>query len=88
LILSGVSSASIGLIGATCIILWEAANKTAAETRWSFPFALTIHTVFEVPASAVVFLGGVVGAILHPDVADLDSSPIVLIKGFLPHLNK
>jgi hypothetical protein len=47
--------------------------------RLPYPFT----PLFGVPASAVVFLGGVVGAILHPDVADLGQQPYCIDQGFL-----
>jgi chromate transporter len=82
-ILSGVASASIGLIGAACVILWESAIKTAADAM-IFAIALTLNTAFAVPAPIVVLVGGVVGAIMHPDAADLGQQPYCIEQGFLP----
>lgn len=69
-ILKGVDAAAIGLIGAACIILWEAAIEDAADAM-IFCMALTLTVVYNVDAPYVILAGGIMGAILHPDALDL-----------------
>lgn len=73
-ILKGVNAAAIGLVGAACIILWESAIKDAADAM-IFSVALTLAVVFNVQAPLCIFIGGVIGAILHPDALDLGQVP-------------
>jgi hypothetical protein len=58
------------LVGAACVILWEAAIEDSGDAI-VFSMALTIHVVWNVDAPFVVLAGGVLGAILHPDALDL-----------------
>ena len=59
-----------GLVGAACVILWEAAVHTSADAM-VFCFALTLAVYFGIQAPIVVILGGIMGALLHEDVIDL-----------------
>eukprot|EP00977_Amphora_coffeiformis_P008944 scaffold2028_cov191-Amphora_coffeaeformis.AAC.9 len=69
-ILKGVNSTAIGLVGAACVILWESAISDSADAM-VFSVALTMAIVFNKPAPLCIFVGGCVGAILHPDALDL-----------------
>lgn len=70
IVLSGVNSTAIGLVGAACVILWEEAITTRADSI-VFCVAGTMAVVFNIQAPIVVFTGGVVGAILFKDAASL-----------------
>lgn len=83
-ILSGVNSTAIGLVGAACVILWEAAIEDAADAM-VFCLALTLAVVFNVQAPLVILAGGVFGAILHSDALDLGQVAYCLAGGdFVP----
>jgi chromate transport protein ChrA len=58
------------LVGAACVILWEAAVHSSADAM-VFCFALTLAVYFGIQAPIVVILGGIMGALLHDDVIDL-----------------
>jgi chromate transporter len=73
-ILSGVNSTAVGLVGAACVILWETAVTTAADAI-VFSISLTFHVCFSIAAPFCIIIGGIVGAILHPDAANLGQVP-------------
>jgi chromate transporter len=73
-VLQGVNSTAIGLIGAACVILWEAAITDAADAM-VFCFALTIAVAFNIPAPFVILAGGIVGAILSKEALNLGKQP-------------
>lgn len=73
-ILKGLNSTAIGLVGAACITLWEAAVATASDAM-VFAIAGTLAVGFNVPAPLCILAGGVVGAILHPDALNLGQQP-------------
>lgn len=75
--LKGLNSTAIGLVGAACVILWEAAIEDAADAM-VFCMALTMAVVFSVPAPLVILAGGVLGAILHADALNLGQVPYCL----------
>lgn len=81
-ILTGVNATAIGLVGAACVILWEAAIVNAANAM-VFSVALTMAIVFNVQAPLCIFVGGVIGAILHPDALDLGQVPYCEEQGFI-----
>ena len=68
--LNGVNAAAIGLVGAACIILWEAAIGTAADAM-VFSLAGTLAIVYGIGAPYVVLAGGIFGAILSNDALSL-----------------
>jgi len=72
--LQGVNATAIGLVGAACIILWEAAVLTAADAI-VFVFAGTLACVFNVQAPLVILAGGILGAILCDDALSLGQVP-------------
>jgi chromate transporter len=72
--LNGVNSTAIGLVGAACVILWEAAVGNSADAI-VFCFSGVLAMVFNVPAPFCVIAGGVLGAILSNDVANLGQVP-------------
>jgi Chromate transport protein ChrA len=72
--LNGVNSTAIGLVGAACVILWEAAVRNSADAI-VFCFSGVLAMVFNVPAPICVIAGGVLGAILSNDVANLGQVP-------------
>lgn len=80
-ILKGLNASAIGLVGAACIILWETAITGAADAI-VFSIALTMTVVWDVEAPLCVLAGGIVGAILHPDAANLGQVPYCLQQGF------
>lgn len=69
-ILQGVNATAIGLVGAACVILWESAIRDAADAM-IFSVAFTMAVVFSSPAPLCIFIGGVIGAIMHPDALNL-----------------
>jgi chromate transporter len=82
-ILQGLNATAIGLVGAACITLWESAITDAADAM-VFSVALTMATVFQVDAPFCILAGGIVGAILHPDAANLGQVPYCIARGFGP----
>eukprot|EP00592_Proboscia_alata_P007807 CAMPEP_0194360378 /NCGR_PEP_ID=MMETSP0174-20130528/7692_1 /TAXON_ID=216777 /ORGANISM="Proboscia alata, Strain PI-D3" /LENGTH=477 /DNA_ID=CAMNT_0039131817 /DNA_START=40 /DNA_END=1473 /DNA_ORIENTATION=- len=68
--LKGVNATAIGLVGAACVILWEAAVTTTADAI-VFVFAGTLACFYGVQAPLVVIGGGILGAILCEDAASL-----------------
>lgn len=76
-ILKGLNATAIGLVGAACITLWESAISTAADAM-VFSIALTMAVAFNIPAPICILVGGIVGAILHPDAANLGQQPYCL----------
>mmetsp|Transcript_7970 Transcript_7970/g.11372 ORF Transcript_7970/g.11372 Transcript_7970/m.11372 type:complete len:463 (+) Transcript_7970:105-1493(+) len=70
IILHGVNSTAIGLVGAACVILWEDAIITSADAI-VFCFAGTLAVVFNVQAPFVIIAGGILGAILCDDALKL-----------------
>jgi chromate transporter len=73
-VLSGVNATAIGLVGAACVLLWEAAIRTAADAM-VFCLALTLAIVFNVQAPFVILAGGIVGAILSEEALNLGKEP-------------
>jgi chromate transporter len=83
-VLKGVNATAIGLVGAACVILWEAAVEDAADAM-VFCFALTMAVYFNVQAPIVILMGGVIGAILHEDLLDYGQQPYCIRGGsFVP----
>lgn len=80
-ILKGLNATAIGLVGAACITLWEAAIVDAADAM-VFAVALTMATAFSIDAPFCILAGGIVGAILHPDAANLGQRPYCIAQGF------
>lgn len=79
-VLKGVNATAIGLVGAACVTLWESAIEDAADAM-VFCLALTLAVVFSIQAPFVILAGGVLGALLHPDVLDLGQVPYCLAGG-------
>jgi chromate transporter len=69
-VLSGVNATAIGLVGAACVLLWEAAIRTSADAM-VFCLALTMAIVFNIQAPFVILAGGIVGAILSEEALNL-----------------
>lgn len=69
-VLNGVNATAIGLVGAACVILWEAAISNSADAI-VFCFSGSLATVFGIQAPIAIIAGGVLGAILSNDVANL-----------------
>ena len=69
-ILKGVDATAIGLVGAACVILWEAAIVDSADAM-IFCMSLTVHVIWGLDAPFVILAGGAFGAILHADALDL-----------------
>ena len=69
-VLKGLNATAIGLVGAACVILWEAAIEDSADAM-IFCMSLTLHVVWGLDAPFVVMAGGVLGDILHADALDL-----------------
>ena len=76
-ILKGLNSTAIGFVGAACVTLWESAISTASDAM-IFAVALTLSVVFSVQAPLVILIGGIMGAIMHPDAANLGQQPYCL----------
>ena len=49
-----------------------------------FSVALTLAIIFNTPAPAIVFIGGVIGAIMHPDALDLGQRSYCEDQGYVP----
>ena len=81
-ILTGVNATAIGLVGAACVILWESAIVDAADAM-VFSVAFTLAIVWSVQAPFCIFVGGCIGAILHPDALDLGQVPYCIDQGFI-----
>ena len=79
-VLKGVNATAIGLVGAACVILWEAAVENAADAM-VFCFSLTMAVVFAIQAPIVVIMGGIMGALLHEDVLNLGQQPYCVRGG-------
>lgn len=73
-ILNGVNSTAIGLVGAACVILWEQAVLNSADAI-VFVFTGVLAAVFNFSAPVSVISGGVLGAILCNDAANLGQIP-------------
>jgi chromate transporter len=82
-ILKGVNATAIGLVGAACVILWESAISNAAGAI-VFSVALTMAVAFGIQAPICILVGGIVGAILHPDALNLGQLPYCIDQGFGP----
>jgi chromate transporter len=80
-ILKGVNATAIGLVGAACVILWESAIRDAADAM-IFAVAFTMAIVFASPAPLCIFVGGVIGAILHPDALNLGQVAYCVDQGY------
>jgi chromate transporter len=81
-LLKGLNATAIGLVGAACITLWEAAVGTAADAM-VFSISGTLAIAFNVPAPLCILAGGIVGAILHPDALDLGQQPYCVDQGYI-----
>ena len=81
-ILKGVNATAIGLVGAACVILWESAISGAADAM-VFAIALTMAIAFGIQAPICIGVGGVVGAILHPDALDMGQRSYCEDQGFV-----
>eukprot|EP00339_Tiarina_fusa_P004721 CAMPEP_0117069942 /NCGR_PEP_ID=MMETSP0472-20121206/49087_1 /TAXON_ID=693140 ORGANISM="Tiarina fusus, Strain LIS" /NCGR_SAMPLE_ID=MMETSP0472 /ASSEMBLY_ACC=CAM_ASM_000603 /LENGTH=498 /DNA_ID=CAMNT_0004792745 /DNA_START=89 /DNA_END=1586 /DNA_ORIENTATION=+ len=79
-VLKGVNATAIGLVGAACVILWEAAIESAADAM-VFCFSLTMAVYFGFQAPYVVLMGGVLGGLFHEDLLDLGQVPYCLRDG-------
>ena len=79
--LKGVNATAIGLVGAACIILWEAAIKDSADAM-VFSVAAFMAVVFNVGAPFVILSGGVFGAILHQSALSLGQVSYCVKNGF------
>lgn len=77
--LAGVNSTAIGLVGAACVILWEAAIRNSADAI-VFCVAGTMAMVFNIQAPICIIAGGVLGAILCDDAANLGQIPFALLN--------
>ena len=86
-VLKGVNATAIGLVGAACIILWESAISDAADAM-VFSVALTMAVVFNIQAPICILVGGIIGAILHPDALNLGQVPYCIDQGFQPPLDE
>ncbi len=69
-ILNGLNATAIGLVGAACVILWEDAVKNSADAI-VFCFTGSLAMVFGIQAPFAIIAGGILGAILSNDVANL-----------------
>ena len=81
-LLKGLNATAIGLVGAACVILWEAAIVDAADAM-VFCFAGTLACVFAIQAPICILAGGVMGAILHSDALNLGQVPYCELVGFV-----
>jgi chromate transporter len=68
--LKGVNAAAIGLVGAACILLWEAAVSTIADAL-VFSLAGYCAVVWNLQAPLAIISGGILGAILHKNALNL-----------------
>mmetsp|Transcript_24423 Transcript_24423/g.55731 ORF Transcript_24423/g.55731 Transcript_24423/m.55731 type:complete len:469 (-) Transcript_24423:415-1821(-) len=73
-VLAGLNATAIGLVGAACVLLWEAAVHTRADAI-VFVFAGTLAVILGIQAPFVIIAGGIMGAILHEDAAGLGLVP-------------
>ena len=80
-ILQGVNASAIGLVGAACVTLWVSAIHTAADAM-VFSISLTMASVYAFQAPYCVFVGFVVGAILHPDALNLGQRSYCVKAGY------
>lgn len=69
-VLHGLNATAIGLVGAACVILWEAVVSNAADAI-VFCFAGTLAVAFNVQAPIIVIAGGIIGAIISGYAASL-----------------
>jgi chromate transporter len=69
-ILHGLNSTAIGLIGAACIILFTAVISTTADAI-VFYFALILSATYNLGAPYVIIAGGILGAILSKQAASI-----------------
>jgi chromate transporter len=69
-VLHGLNSTAIGLIGAACLILFTSVVSTTADAI-VFYFALILSGTFNVAAPYVILAGGVLGAIISKEAASL-----------------
>jgi chromate transporter len=81
-ILRGVNASGIGLIGAACVTLWESAIGTSADAM-VFCISLTMSAAFQFDAPYCILIGGIVGAILHPDALNLGQQPYCIKAGYV-----
>lgn len=73
-VLRGVNATAIGLVGAACVLLWEAAIRTAADAM-VFCLAITLAVIFNIQAPFVILAGGILGAILSEEALNLGKEP-------------
>jgi len=69
-ILHGLNSTAIGLIGAACLILFTSVVTTTADAI-VFYFSLILSGTFSLAAPYVIIVGGILGAIISKDAASL-----------------
>jgi chromate transporter len=79
--LKGVNATAIGLVGAACIILWEAAINNAADAM-VFSMAAFLVVVFNVQAPFCILANDIFGAILHQDALNLGQVAYCVKNGF------
>ena len=80
--LNGINSTAIGLVGAACVILWEAAIGNSADAI-VFCFSGVLAVIFNFPAPICIIAGGILGAILSNDAANLGQIPYCSLGGAL-----
>jgi len=80
--LNGINSTAIGLVGAACVILWEAAIGNSADAI-VFCFSGVLAVIFNFPAPICIIAGGILGAILSNDAANLGQIPFCSLGGEL-----
>jgi chromate transporter len=81
IVLQGINASAIGLIGAACVTLWVSAIGTAADAM-VFSISLTMASVYAFQAPYCVLVGGIVGAILHPDALNLGQRSYCVKSGY------
>ena len=80
-VLQGVNASAIGLVGAACVTLWVSAIRTSADAM-VFAISLTMSSVYTFQAPYCVLVGGIVGAMLHPDALNLGQRPYCIKAGY------
>jgi len=80
--LEGVNSTAIGLVGAACVILFEATVETRADAM-TFVLGLTLAVVYDVSAPMVVLAGLIFGAIISDYALSLGQVSYCSSNGFV-----
>ena len=73
-VLSGLNAVATGMIGATCITLYEMTILTRADAM-VFSFALTLAAAFNLSAPLIVISGLIFGAIISKYALSLGQVP-------------